>query len=120
MTPEAFCLVGLSRQKLNRGAAVHLRRFAQAAERGETLPAPPTRPTVYTAPKRHLRDRLTDDQVQRLVATYQSGALRRDLAEQFEISLSSVARVLRQHEALRRRHKGMPTEHVDQRKSSLQ
>jgi hypothetical protein len=93
---------GLSRQRLNRGAAAHLRRCADAAERDQELPAPPKRPTVYTAPKRHLNDRLTAAELDRLLADYKTGGLRRELAEQYGISMSSVARLIRQHGACRR------------------
>ena len=98
----SFDQVGLGRQKLNRGAAAHLRRCAEAVERGDRLSAPPTRPTVYTAPKRHSHDRLTDDEIDRLIASYRGGAGRSDLAEQFGISVSTIARLLRRR-GIRRR-----------------
>ena len=100
-------MVGLSRQRLNRGAAAHLRRCAHAAERGEILAPPPTRPTVYTAPKRHLRDRLTPDELDQLIAMYRAGTTRRELAQLFGISMSSVARLLRRSDALRRGTKAL-------------
>lgn len=73
--------MGLSRLKLNGGLADYLRRCADAAQRGETLGSPEVRPSVYTAPKRYLRDRLSSEQVTQLLAGYQAGTPRRELAE---------------------------------------
>ena len=97
-------LVGLSRQKLNRGAAAHLRRCADAAERDRELPAPQKRPSVYTAPKRHLIDRLSPEQIDQLLADYRAGtSLRPELAKQYGISISTLARLVRRH-GLRRHY----------------
>jgi hypothetical protein len=63
---------GLSRHRLNRGTAAHLRRCADAAARTQELPAPPRRATVYTAPKRHLVDRLSPEQIDQLLADYRA------------------------------------------------
>jgi len=95
-------MVDLSRQMLNRGAAAYLRQCADAAQRGEILSVAPTTPTVYTAPKRHLSDRLTAAELDQLVADYRAGVRRRDLAAHYGISMSSVARLLRRRKALRR------------------
>ena len=94
--------MGLSRLKLNRSLADYLRRCAEADQRGETLASPPARPSVYTAPKRYLRDRLSPEQVTQLLAEYQAGRPRRELAEQYDISTKSVARLAKRH-GLRRR-----------------
>lgn len=51
--------------------ADYLRRCAEAAQREETLASPPTRPSIYTALKRYLRDRLSSEQVTQLLADYQ-------------------------------------------------
>lgn len=67
--------------------------------------SPAVRPSVYTAPKRHLPDRLTADRVELLLADYRAGVLHRDLAEQYGISISSLARLVRQHGLRRRRHR---------------
>lgn len=98
-------VVGLSELKLKTPLVAYLRRCATAAERGEALPAQPTQPSVYTAPKRHLRDRLTADEVEQLLADYRAGILRRDLAEQYGISISSLARIVRRHDTYRRRRR---------------
>lgn len=89
--------MGLSRLKLNRSLADYLRRCADAAQQGETLPSPPARPSVYTAPKRYLRDRLSSQQIAQLLADYQAGTARRELAQQYDISIKSVARLAKRH-----------------------
>jgi hypothetical protein len=104
---QVLHLVDLSKLKLNRGLAVYLRRCADAAKRGETLSPPPARLSIYTAPKRHLRDRLATDEVEHLVASYLSGVRRRELAERYGLSMSSVARLLRRSGALPRRTKAL-------------
>ncbi len=96
--------MGLSGLRLNTSLVAYLHRCADATEQGQVLSAPAVRPSAYTAPKRHLRDRLAADQVEQLLADYRVGVLRRDLAEQYGISISSLARVVRQH-GLRRRHR---------------
>ena len=97
ITAETFCLVGLSRLKLNSSLADYLRRCAAAARRGETLTSPPTTPSVYTAPKRYLRDRLSSEQIAQLLGDYQAGTPRRVLAEQYDISVKSVGRLAKRH-----------------------
>lgn len=66
MNPDPYrdivFLVDLGQVRLNRGLAAYLRRCADAAELGDTPPAPPTLPSVDTAPKRYLRDRLRTDE----------------------------------------------------------
>jgi hypothetical protein len=80
--------VGLSGLRLSTSLVAYLHRCADATEQGQVFSSPTVRPSVYTAPKRHLRDRLTADQV-----------------EQYGISVRSLARVVRQHGLRRRRRR---------------
>lgn len=89
--------MGLSGLRLNRSLADYLRRCAEAARRGETLASPPARPSVYTAPKQYLRDRLSSQQIAQLLADYQAGTGRRELAQRYDISVKSVARLAKRH-----------------------
>lgn len=50
-----------------------------------------------------LAERLSETQVQAIVAGFEAGALRQQLAEQYKISLSSVGRLLHQHRQRRNR-----------------
>ncbi|MDQ3886570.1 MAG: hypothetical protein M3308_06070, partial [Actinomycetota bacterium] len=43
--------------------------------------------------------RLTEEDVQLLIKEYHAGALRQELADRYKISVSSVGRLLRKHEA---------------------
>lgn len=97
--------MGLSGLRLNTSLVAYLHRCADATEQGQALPAPAVRPSVYIAPKRHLNDRLTANEVEQLLADYRAGVLRRGLAEQYGISISSLARVVRQHGLRRRRRR---------------
>ena len=47
-------------------------------------------------------DRLSETDVQRLIFCYRDGALLRELASQFKISMNSVKRLLREHKARRK------------------
>jgi hypothetical protein len=97
--------VDLSRLRLNTCLVAYLHRCADAIGQGRALPAPAVRPSVYTAPKRHLRDRPTADEVEQLLADYRAGVPRRNLAQRYGISISSLARLVRRR-GLRRRRKG--------------
>ena len=44
-----------------------------------------------------VRDRLTDDEVERLIADFLAGTSKRELAPQYGLSLSSVKNLLRKH-----------------------
>jgi len=88
---ESTVLVGLSALRLNTSLVAYLHRCADATAQGQVLSWPTVRPSVYSALKRHLRDRLAADQVEQLLADYRAGVLRRDLAEQYGISISSLA-----------------------------
>jgi FixJ family two-component response regulator len=46
---------------------------------------------------RRLRDRLSPGDVQAMIELYRSGSTARQVAEKFDVSLSSVKRLLRQH-----------------------
>ncbi|MGH3710198.1 MAG: helix-turn-helix domain-containing protein [Pseudonocardiaceae bacterium] len=46
---------------------------------------------------RRLRDRLSPDDVQDMIELYRLGSTARQVAEKFDVSLSSVKRLLRQH-----------------------
>ncbi|MGH3772230.1 MAG: helix-turn-helix domain-containing protein [Pseudonocardiaceae bacterium] len=46
---------------------------------------------------RRLRDRLSPDDVQAMIELYRLGSTARQVAEKFDVSLSSVKRLLRQH-----------------------
>ena len=48
-----------------------------------------------------VRDRLTDDDVQALIADFLAGVIKRELAERYEVSLSTVKNILRKHGARR-------------------
>jgi hypothetical protein len=51
-----------------------------------------------------VRDRLDDAGVRRLTSAYRDGATTRQLAEQFSIGMTSVKRLLREHQVRRRRN----------------
>jgi DNA invertase Pin-like site-specific DNA recombinase len=44
-----------------------------------------------------VRDRLTDDDVERLIAEYLAGSPKRELAARYELGLTSVKNLLRKH-----------------------
>jgi DNA invertase Pin-like site-specific DNA recombinase len=49
-----------------------------------------------------VRDRLTDGDIETLIADFLAGTSKRALAERYEIGMSSVKRILRKHGARRR------------------
>jgi len=51
-----------------------------------------------------VRDRLDDAGVRRLISAYRDGATTRQLAEQFSIGMTSVKRLLREHQVRRRQN----------------
>lgn len=48
-----------------------------------------------------VRDRLTEDQVMQLIAEFLSGTSKRELAERYDLSFSTVKNILRRHGARR-------------------
>jgi hypothetical protein len=98
---KTVLLVDLLQAYLNRGDLLHdLREAAQQVKQADEAPAETNR-SVRTAAsgfrQRRLTDRLTDEQVQKIVSAFEAGTPRWRLAEEFGISLSSVGRLLRQH-----------------------
>ena len=51
--------------------------------------------------RQRLRDRLTDADIELLIADFLAGTSKRVLADRYEIGLSSVKRILRKHGARR-------------------
>ena len=57
----------------------------------------------------HVRDRLTENDLQQLTTRYHEGATGRELAAEFKIGLTNVKRLLREHKARRADRAGSPT-----------
>jgi DNA invertase Pin-like site-specific DNA recombinase len=93
--------VDLLRSYLNRGDLLHdlqeaVRQLGEAARAGDT----PGR-SVTTVPREHgsrrrLGSRLSDEQIRELVAAFEAGTTRLELAERYGIGRTSVAKVLRE------------------------
>lgn len=71
-----------------------LRQLGKAQEDSSTEPQS-VRSTGRIGHKHALQDRLSDEDRRKIVLSYEDGELRRDIAERYGISVSSVARVLR-------------------------
>jgi hypothetical protein len=54
-----------------------------------------------------VHDRLSPEQIGQLLAAYKTGITPRELAEQYHLSMSSVARLLRRSGVFRRRTKAL-------------
>lgn len=61
--------------------------------------------SISTPRALRLHDRLTDDEVAKLLACYQQGTTFRELAEQFAVSTTSVKKILKVNEISYRGHK---------------
>ena len=75
---------------------------SRARQRGEREPESQANSATGRAPSVwRVRDRLTDDDVLRLIAEFLAGTSKRELAAQYELSLGSVKNLLRKHGARR-------------------
>lgn len=94
-------MVGLLTHYSNRSDLLHeLEMATEQLQRAQQEATPSVR--SVRSPDRKgrawgLADRLTEAEVHAIVTGFESGAPRWQLAEQHKISLSSVARILRQH-----------------------
>jgi predicted DNA binding protein len=84
---------------LNRGDLLHdlretVRQLAEAVGIDDT-PARSVKTIVRERGTRRLSNRLTDEQVRELVAAFESGSTRMELAERYGIGRTSVAKLLR-------------------------
>jgi hypothetical protein len=86
---------------LNRGDLLHdlqetVRQIRQAINGADALARSVKTITREGGRKRKLSNRLTNDQVRELVAAFESGTTRMELAEQYCIGRTSVAKLLRE------------------------
>jgi DNA invertase Pin-like site-specific DNA recombinase len=86
---------------LNRGDLLHdlqetVRQIRQAVSGGDTLARSVKTITRESGRKRKLSNRLTNDQVRELVTAFEAGTTRMELAKQYGIGRTSVAKLLRQ------------------------
>lgn len=86
---------------LNRGDLLHdlqetVRQIRQAVSGGDTPARSVKTITCEGDRKRKLSNRLTDDQVRELVASFEAGTTRMELAKQYGIGRTSVAKLLRE------------------------
>jgi DNA invertase Pin-like site-specific DNA recombinase len=86
---------------LNRGDLLHdlretVRQIRQAVSRGGTPARSVKTITCEGGRKRKLSNRLTTDQVRELVAAFEAGITRMELAKRYCIGRTSVAKLLRQ------------------------
>lgn len=92
--------VDLLRAYLNRGDLLHdlretARQLAEAVGSEETPGRSVKTITREGGGKRKLSNRLTDDQVRELVAAFEAGTTRMELAKRYGIGRTSVAKLLR-------------------------
>jgi DNA invertase Pin-like site-specific DNA recombinase len=95
------CTVDVLLAYLNRGDLLHdlqetLRQIHQAVSGGETPSRSVKTTTRVGGRKRKLANRLTNDQVRELVAAFEAGTTRMELAKQYRIGRTSVAKLLRE------------------------
>ena len=86
---------------LNRGDLVHglqetVRQIRQAVGGGDTPAQSVKTITRDGGRKRKLSNRLTNDQIRHLVAAFEAGATRMELAKRYRIGRTSLAKLLRQ------------------------
>ena len=81
--------------KLNPSLVTYLRLCEEQVALGEELVPYPVRESVYVAEKRKLVDRLSEVQVDALVAEFLEGMSKAELGRRYGISPKSVQRVLR-------------------------
>jgi hypothetical protein len=92
-------VVGLLRSYLNRGDLAHdLREAVRQIEKASEHDTPAR--SVKTVPRergsqRRLSNRLSDAQQRELVAAFEAGTTRMELAKRYKIGRSSVAKLLR-------------------------
>lgn len=73
-----------------------VRQIRQVLSGGDTLARSIKTTTREGGRKRKLSNRLTDDEVRELVAAFEAGTIRMELAKQYRIGRTSVAKPLRE------------------------
>jgi DNA invertase Pin-like site-specific DNA recombinase len=83
-----------------------VQQIRQAASGGDTPARSVKTTTRQGGQKRKLSNRLTNNQVQELVAAFEAGATRMELAKQYCIGRTSVAKLLRERKIQKKVNNG--------------
>jgi hypothetical protein len=97
-------LVGVMQFRLNEQLARYLRERDTQAESACVAPVSTTRVSSYHAPTWRVRDRLSQEDLDQLVAAFKAGTPKHVLAERYGIGIKSVKGLLRER-GVRRRSK---------------
>ena len=92
-----FCLVELVRRYSNRADLQERLAYARSRVGQDGAQEPESSNTAWGRAPGMRRNRLTDDDIERLIAEFLAGTTKRVLSDRYAVSLTTVKNILRKH-----------------------